>query len=371
MAKKDKKDKKKVIKIVRRRRARRDTGLPKSVKALLGYLGKSDTALAGTPAPQRAQLAPQVLQQEAERMAGLAQRQAQQPSQPPPVFRTRQATGTFIAPSPVAVLRQQQPQLIAPPPTTKIVIKSEEPKNEKITELTRRVGLIESGGVKAVGALTYELEKMQKQITYHQGLDNDVFDNRTPARSAKPIIKESRFGSAVSLGDVKPLIVESPILQRKSLEQGYEPEAEEETSAQEYFAEQHIQKVTNPEIQPAVRLRGRKPGTKLSAEALESFREKRKLKKEEAKMQAGQALYQGASAKAAIEMIEELKPKKIMIKRQPRKKVELQEAQSMSSNIELMASGQTPIPPSAAAASGSAQKIASARLRLGESIKRL
>ena len=78
MATKDKKDKKKVKKvkvIIRRKKpaaSKSGSTLPKSVKALLGYLGKSDTALSGSSAPQRAQFAPQVQEQQQQ------QRQQQQ-----------------------------------------------------------------------------------------------------------------------------------------------------------------------------------------------------------------------------------------------------------------------------------------------------
>ena len=114
MATKDKKKSKKVKVIIRRKKAAasKGGGLPKSVKALLGYLGKSDTALSGSAAPQRATLAPQVTQQ---------QQQQQQQQQPQFVFRARAAHGSVIGKSPLTAIQAAAPPA---PPAQNIVIKT-------------------------------------------------------------------------------------------------------------------------------------------------------------------------------------------------------------------------------------------------------
>ena len=353
MATKDEKKKKAktIVRVVYRNKKRPATasksgGLPKSVKALLGYLGKSDTALSGSSAPQRAVLAPQVQQQQ----------QQQQP-----VFRARQATGTIIAKSPLTAIQAapqpQQPQniIIKTSNTAKDETKKDDKIPDALSKINEKILGIEDFGKKAVTAVTglqSSLKRMDQRVKFFEEGWEDVQTLQTPAlkSGARPIIKETRFGSAVSLGDVTTSFASISPQRRLSFGGAAAFDEEQAGDAQEFFAQSHVHNVTNPEMQPIVKLRGRKAGTKLTPTTLESFRMKRAATASAKKAQIIQELEQAQSMHLL-----ETAAKKIMIKPKrlltPRKRAEIDAAMTASAQIEQLVAGggaaaaHTPVPP--------------------------
>ena len=129
-------------------------------------------------------------------------------------------------------------------------------------------------------------------------------------------------------------------------------EDDEADDARDFFAQSHVQNVTNPEIQPVVKLRGRKPGTKLTPTTLESFRTKRAATLSAKKAQS-QQLYQELEQNQATSLLSTAAQKMVKPTKQrlltPRKRAEIDAALTASANIEQMvaaaASGLTPAPP--------------------------
>ena len=360
MAKKDKKVKKVKVIVRRKKAASKGGGLPKSVKALLGYLGKSDAALSGSSAPQRAQLAPQVQQQQ--------QQQQQQPQQPQFVFRSRAAQGTVIGKSPLASImsapQPQQPQ--------NIIIKTAPQREDKspvipdaLARLNERVLGIEDMGKKVVSGIQSSLKRMDERVKYFEEGWEDVQTLQTPAikSSIKPNMKETRFGPDVSLGDVS--IGFSPVSPQRRLSfsggkaMAAVIEEYEAGDAQEFFAANHIQNVTNPNLPPVVKVRGRKLGTKLSPNTLESYRSKRAATASAKKAQKAE-LYQELEQAQSTSLLDTAAKKIIIIKPKqkrlltPKKRADIDAALSASANIErFVAEGGgvvnnmvTPVPPS-------------------------
>ena len=343
MATKDKKKKKvkTIVRVVYRNKKRPATasksgGLPKSVKALLGYLGKSDTALSGSSAPQRAVLAPQVQQQQ----------QQQQQS----VFRARQATGTIIAKSPLTAIQAapqpQQPQniIIKTSNTARDETKKDDKIPDALSKINEKISGIEDFGKKAVTAVTglqSSLKRMDQRVKFFEEGWEDVQTLQTPAR-ARPIIKEARFGSAISLNDVTASFASvspQPIL---SFGGAAAFDEEQAGDAQEFFAQSHVHNVTNPEMQPIVKLKGRRPGTKLTPTTLESFQTKHAAtaaaKASTKKAQLVQELEQARSMDLLTTAAKKImiKPKRLLT---PRKRADIDSAITASAQIEQLVAG--------------------------------
>ena len=365
MATKDKKKSKKVKVIIRRKKAAvsKGGGLPKSVKALLGYLGKSDTALSGSAAPQRAQLAPQVTQQ---------QQQQQQQQQPQFVFRARAAHGSVIGKSPLTAIQAAAPPA---PPAQNIVIKTTATPQQRddtkkddskipdaLSKLNERVLGIEDMGKKAVTGIQSSLKRIDQRVKFFEEGWEDVQTMQTPAvkSGTRPNLKETRFGSAISLGDIRPSFQSISPARRLSFGGGQAAaltEDDEADDAQSFFAQSHIQNVTNPEIQPVVKVRGRRPGTKLTPTTLESFRTKRAATAAAKKAQS-QQLYQELEHTQSTHLLETaarnimIKPKQRLLT--PRKRADIDAAMTASAQIEQLVAGggaaaaiagHTPVPP--------------------------
>lgn len=386
MATKEKKKSKKVKVIIRRRKAAasKGGGLPKSVKALLGYLGKSDTALSGSSAPQPRQLAPQFTQQ---------QQHQQQQQQPQFVFRARAAQGSVIGKSPLTAIQAAAPPA---PPAQNIVIKTSATPQQRddtkkddskipdaLRQLNERVLGIEDMGKRAVTGMQSSLKRMDQRVKFFEEGWEDVQTMQTPAvksGGARPNIKETRFGSAVSLGDIRPTFQSISPARRLSFGGGQAAafiEEDEADDAQDFFAQSHVQNVTNPEIQPVVKLRGRKPGTKLTPTTLESFRTKRAATASAKKAQS-QQLYQELENTQSTNLLETA-AKKIMIKPKqrlltPRKRAEIDAALTASANIEQLVAGvgaaaatagHTPVPPQSVLRSGTGRQQLSRKAKGG------
>ena len=169
---------------------------------------------------------------------------------------------------------------------------------------------------------------------------------------------------------------------------GVEFADDEAEDVSDYIAGQHLQNVTNPQIQPIEKAkRGRKTGTKLTPNTLESFRTKRSAtllaKKGAVSAAAAEqaALYAELASLNSVSLLESAS--KIKTKRQvtPKKRADINDALSASANIELLVAGggaaaaddgrqpqqtRTPVPPSSTNASSAlASRAALTSRRVG------
>jgi hypothetical protein len=111
---------------------------------------------------------------------------------------------------------------------------------------------------------------------------------------------------------------------------------EEAGDAGEYFAASHVQNVTNPNLPPVVKVRGRKPGKTLSPNTLQSFREKHAATASAKKAARGQFYQELEQAQSASLLTTAAKKIMIKSKMSPRKRAEINEALTASANIEQL-----------------------------------
>ena len=303
--------KKKIIRKKRVQAQKKPQPLPKSVQALLRYLGGSDVKVASS-ARQPAMVAPQFPQQQ------------QQFQQAPPQLQPKrqQPTGQVIASSPLGRLAPPPP---APPVLAsqpQIIIKQSkttaEPSSSEVATLRSKVGLLEQGltsfkqqaGQVAV-ALSEGIRKSLKVSQRYQGQDDDLLDSEVEfSAGSKPYIAEQ--GLLVS--------TEAPRLSRASsapTRVTYEaPEVEAGQGA--YAASQYISAVASPEMTPRGTIRGR---PRLTEQQKAANATARKLEKEQRKAllkTAGETLYQeGQSATKALETLTST----IAVKKTPKLKI--------------------------------------------------
>jgi hypothetical protein len=322
-------------KLQRKKRVQKPQPLPKSVQALLRYLGGSDVKIASSarqPAMVAQQFAPQQQQQQQFQQA------------PPPIQpRRQQPVGQVVASSPLGRLAPPPP---APQPTpaqqAPIIIKQSktpESSSSQVALLKSKVGALEQGltsfkqqaGQVAV-ALSEGIRKSLKASQHYQGQDDDLLDSEVEfSTTSKPYIAEQ----GLQVSTVAPARSQSVPRQRPTA--AYEP-TEMEAGQGAYAAGQYIKAVSSPEMTPRGTLRGR---PKLTEQQKAANAEARKLAKEQKKQllkTAAETLYQeGQSATKALETLTStIKEKKAA---KPRMKVFQLSGVDPSTQIEMMASG--------------------------------
>lgn len=299
--------KKKVLRKKRVQAQKKPQPLPKSVQALLRYLGGSDVKVASSarqPAMVAQQFAPQQQQQ---------QQQFQQPPPPLPQARRQQPVGQTIAASPLARLAPPPP---APQPTpvqqAPIIIKQSKKEaptssSSDVLALKSKVGLLEQGlssfkqqaGQVAV-ALSEGIRKSLKASQHYQEQDYDPLDSEVEMSSAqKPFVAEQ----GLQVATVAPKQARASSVPARASAAYVAPE-EIEPGQGAYAAGQYIKAVASPEMTPKVTLRGR---PRLSEQQKAANAEARKLEKAQRKellKSAGETLYQeGQSATKALEAL--------------------------------------------------------------------
>lgn len=325
--------KKKVLRKKRVQAQKKPQPLPKSVQALLRYLGGSDVKVSSSarqPAMVAQQFAPQ-------------QQQQQQFQQAPPIQpRRQQPVGQTIAASPLA-------RLAPPPPTPQptpaqqvpIIIKQskkEAPASSDVAALRSKVGLLEQGlssfkqqaGQVAV-ALSEGIRKSLKAAQHYQEQDYDPLDSEvdmTP--SAKPYVAEQGLQVAI-VSAPKPARSSSAPTRASA---GYEaPEMEAGQGA--YASSQYVKAIASPEMTPKVTLRGRPRLTEQQKAANAAARKEEKEQRKQLLKTAGEQLYQeGQSATKALEALTSTIAEK--------KKVRLKLVPKAGSKLESMMSGVDP-----------------------------
>lgn len=235
--------------------------LPRSVQALLKYLGGTDVKLGGARGGQSAQLAPTSIN-----IAVSQQQQAQQQAQQ---FMSQRFApkGQVIGKSPLSAVIPQPVIMAAPASTaeTERKLQAQERQAEvKQNELNRKFGLLEASQKDFQRAAIGAYQEVKQDISRRITGDANIFDARNIAArfKARPVVEEQQF-AGVTVGE----------------EEGW---TDIETGAGEFQAGQYIQNVTNPEMTAIERSkRGRKP---LSQEVKEARAEERRLAKESARI---------------------------------------------------------------------------------------
>jgi len=333
--------KKKVIRKKRVQAQKKPQPLPKSVQALLRYLGGSDVKVSSSarqPAMVAQQFAPQ-------------QQQQQQQQQAPQPVRRQQPVGQTIAASPLA-------RLAPPPPTPQptptqqapIIIKQSKkeaaPASSDVAALKSKVGLLEQGlssfkqqaGQVAV-ALSEGIRKSLKASQHYQEQDYDPLDSEVDmSPAAKPYVAEQGLQVA-TVSAPKPARSSSAPTRASA---AYEP-VEMEAGQGAYAAGQYVKAVASPEMTPKVTLRGRPRLTEQQKAANAEARKQEKAQKKELLKTAGETLYQeGQSATKALEALTRTITVKKKLKIVPKAGSKLESMMSgvdPSTQVEFLASG--------------------------------
>ena len=330
-------------KILRKKRVpaqKKAQPLPKSVQALLRYLGGSDVKVSSS-ARQPAMVAQQ-----------FAPSQQQQFQQAPPQYQKvrQQPVGQTIAASPLARLAPPPP---APQPTpaqqAPIIIKQSKkevaPASSDVASLKSKVGLLEQGlssfkqqaGQVAV-ALSEGIRKSLKASQHYQEQDYDPLDSEVDMSPAsKPFVAEQ----GLQVTTVIPKQVRSSSVPTRA---AYEP-VEIEAGQGAFAAGQYIRAAASPEMTPKVTLRGRPRLTEQQKAANAEARKLEKAQRKELLKTAGETLYQeGQSATKALEALtssiaEKKKPKLKIVPKVGSKLEAMMTSVDPSTQVEFLASG--------------------------------
>jgi hypothetical protein len=281
--------------------------LPKSVQALLRYLGGSDVKIASSARQSAIIAQPIAPLYQAPQGQGQQQQQQAQPLRQQPV-------GQTIAASPLARLapppRAPQPTPVAQAP---IIIKQSKkeaaPASSELALIKSKVGSLEQGlssfkeQATIVGTSIFEgIRQTQKALKFYQGQDYDPLDSEVDVLPAsKPYVAEQ--GLLVSTVAPKPARSLSVPTRATAAFEG--PEIEAGQGA--YAAGKYVTAAASPELTPRVVLKG-KAGRKPDTEEVKAQKaEAKKLEKEQRKQQlktAGEQLYsEGPSAAKALEAL--------------------------------------------------------------------
>ena len=205
--------------------------LPRSVQALLKYLGGSDVKLGGARGGQPATLAPTSIN------IAVSQQQAQQQAQAQQSVRARVAPkGQVIGQSPLASVIPQQPVIVqqAPASTAETERKIQEQSRQaevNAEQINRKFGLLETSQKDFEKAAVGAYQDVKRSLTLRVAGDANIFDARNIAArfSTRPQVEEPQF-AGVQVGE------EAPVEWTDITEQGI------------YQAGQYLANVTNPEM---------------------------------------------------------------------------------------------------------------------------
>jgi hypothetical protein len=221
---------------------RKPQPLPRSVQALLKYLGGSDVKLGGARGGQPATLAPTSIN------IAVSQQQQQQQAQAQQSVRARVAPkGQVVGQSPLAGVIPQAPVIVQQAPTstaeTERKIQEQAKQAEvKQNELNRKFGLLEASQQQFRQAAATAYQDIKQDINRRVAGDANIFDARNIAArfasTPRPVVDEQQF-AGVQVGE------EAPVELTDITEQGI------------YQAGQYLANVTNPEMTPIERAKRR------------------------------------------------------------------------------------------------------------------
>ena len=242
--------------------------LPRSVQALLKYLGGTDVRVGGgARGGQPAQLAPTSIN------IAVSQQQAQQQSQTQQSVRARVAPkGEPIGKSPLSAVIPQQPVIIQQTPAStaetdrKILAQAREAEASQ-TAINRKFGLLEADARQFRQAAATAYQDIKRDINRRLPGDANIFDARNIAgrfsagTSPRPVLEEPQFrgmsfGARAGGGPAQPFEAEGLLV--REVFRGAREE-EESSGLAEYLGGQYIQNVSSPEMTAIERPRRGRP----------------------------------------------------------------------------------------------------------------
>jgi hypothetical protein len=232
---------------------RKPQPLPRSVQALLKYLGGSDVKLGGARGGQPATLAPTSIN------IAVSQQQQQQQAQAQQSVRARVAPkGQVVGQSPLAGVIPQAPVIVQQAPTstaeTERKIQEQAKQAEvKQDELNRKFGLLEASQQQFRQAAATAYQDIKQDINRRVAGDANIFDARNIAArfasTPRPVVEEQQFagmsfGGGAAAG--KPVGTFGGI----EVTEVFKGARQEETAPglAEHLAGQYIKNVSNPEM---------------------------------------------------------------------------------------------------------------------------
>ena len=260
--------------------------LPRSVQALLKYLGGSDVRVGGGARGQPAQLAPTSIN------IAVSQQQAQQQSQAQQSVRARVAPkGEPIGKSPLSAVIPQQPVIIQQTPAStaetdrKILAQAREAEASQ-TAINRKFGLLEADARQFRQAAATAYQDIKRDINRRLPGDANIFDARNIAgrfsagSTPRPVLEEPQFrgmsfGARAGGGPAQPFEAEGLLV--REVFRGAREE-EESSGLAEYLGGQYIQNVSSPEMTPIERPRRGRPRKTEAEKAVKAPRAKRTTK---------------------------------------------------------------------------------------------
>lgn len=257
---------------VKKTKLRKPQPLPRSVQALLKYLGGSDVKVGGARGGQPAQLAPTSIN------IAISQQQAQQQSQAQQSVRARVAPkGEPIGKSPLAAVIPQQPIIVqqAPASTAETERKIQAQAKEaeiKQNEINRKFGLLEASQQQFRQAASAAYQDIKRDINRRVAGDANIFDARNLASkfTPRPVVEEQQF-AGMSFGKA---VETSEGITVTEVFRG----AREEESASglaEYLGGKYIQDVSSPEMTPIEKARRGRPKKTEGEKAVKAPRAKK------------------------------------------------------------------------------------------------
>lgn len=240
----------KAKKVKKTKAPRKPQPLPRSVQALLKYLGGSDVRVGGARGGQPAQLAPTSIN------ITVSQQQQSQAQQS---VRARVAPkGEPIGKSPLSAVIPQQPVIVqqAPASTVETERKIQAQAREaevKQEEINRKFGLLEASQQQFRQAAAGAYQDIKNDLKRRVAGDANIFDARNLAArfTPRPVVEEQQF-AGMSFGQA----VEAQGVTVTEVFRGAREE-EAATGLAEYLGGQYVESVTNPEMTKIKRSPGR------------------------------------------------------------------------------------------------------------------
>jgi hypothetical protein len=281
---------------------RKPQPLPRSVQALLKYLGGSDVRVGGgARGGQPAQLAPTSIN------IAVSQQQQQQQSQAQQSVRARVAPkGEPIGKSPLAAVIPQQPVIVqqAPASTAETERKIQAQAREaevKQTEINRKFGLLEADARQFRQAAATAYQDIKRDINRRLPGDANIFDARNIAErfsrgtTSRPVVEEPQFqgmsfGARAGGGAAREFEAEGITV--TEVFRGAREE-EESSGLGEFLGGQYIKNVSSPEmtaIERPKRGRPRKTEEEKKATKLAAAQRKKESKLSTAETQSSATL---------------------------------------------------------------------------------
>jgi hypothetical protein len=224
---------------------RKPQPLPRSVQALLKYLGGSDVKLGGARGGQPATLAPTSINIAVSQQQQQAQAQAQQS------VRARVAPkGQVVGQSPLGAVIPQAPVIVQQAPASSA--ETERKIQEQANEINRKFGLLEADQQQFRQAAATAYQDIKQDINRRVAGDANIFDARNIAArfsttTPRPVVEESQFaGMSFGGGAARPVGTFGGI----EVTEVFRGARQEETAPglAEHLAGQYIKNVSNPEM---------------------------------------------------------------------------------------------------------------------------